>query len=125
MLFRSTKYYVPVTCSPKDTEYALFRIRTGKVLAESKAYIMMGIDVQDGMDLKSEDISVYLNSMQLNGIKRLEQKDFYVTSPLYIVDVDDTSLLKEINSVEVCSNSKVFIITHIEIAIMYLGGDND
>ena len=120
-----TKYYVPVTCSPKDTEYALFRIRTGKVLAESKAHIMMGIDVQDGMDLKSEDISVYLNSMQLNGIKRLEQKDFYVTSPLYIVDVDDTSLLKEINSVEVCSNSKVFIITHIEIAIMYLGGDND
>lgn len=117
-LWESSKYYVPVTCEPDDTEYALFRIRTGKVSEKSKAYILMGIDTDNNANLSDEDITVFLNSYNLKGVRIYNvNEDYYIKSSIYILEIPNITFLNDINTVEVCANKIKFTIKHIEIDI--------
>jgi hypothetical protein len=78
----------------------------------------MGIDTDNNVNLSDEDVTVFLNSYNLKGVRIYNvNEDYYIKSSIYILEIPNITFLNDINTVEVCANKIKFTIKHIEIDI--------
>lgn len=93
--------------------WAMFRIRTGKVLPGSSAVLLIGAESADG---SAPVLSVFINASPLSVKGSAGLVSDYTSLPLYELPVEEPSVLSQVNTVEISSSSDISV-GYIEIRI--------
>lgn len=115
--WNKTEYFVPAELKYDNGATTFFRIRTGKVLSDSKAYLVLGMESDDNSRINDDQIVIYVNSVEQRGLKHSKEEDHYIKNDIYVMDIRDSSILNDTNVIEIGTRGRRIVVKHLEIRI--------